>query len=267
MSESPAKPPLPPLPPLIESPSLDSVPDVVLPTEPLAVPPTVPLTVEYAMLDAAVDDIPLTTSDADEDDEPPLRPIDPALIYLILLAVVILGLNPLAPDVRYTLLWTVLIGVGLLSILLDRLEVEIPNAIDMLLGLGFGLLIGVPLLLIASPQLQRTSLFMFEGTSPAFAFQSLALAMPAGETLFFRGALQPTRGLLFTAIAASIWSLFVFFPQLHVTQFPLVAVVIGFAFVAVNFAYSYIKLRFGLFASWMCQIAINILLLFVVRFV
>ncbi len=214
----------------------------------------------------SVPDVTDDDSDADNDVIAASRPIDPALIYLVLLGVLVLGLGGMAPDVRYTLLWTVLIGVGVLAILFDRLEVEIPNAPDMLSGIGFGALIGLPLLVIAIPQLHQTSARMFAHTSDAFVFQSLALAMPAGETLFFRGAIQPTRGLLFTAVAASIWSALLFFPQLQVTEFPLVAAVIGFAFVVINFAYSYIKLRFGLFASWTCQITINLLLLFAARY-
>ncbi|MHB8626271.1 MAG: hypothetical protein ACYDBJ_14130 [Aggregatilineales bacterium] len=230
-------------------------------TTPKAQPAVVP-----PLVDSSTDvvDAPIT----ENDDEPSaFRPIDPALIYLILLGVTVLGLNPLAPDVRYTALWTILIVVALLAMLFDALEVEIPTAQDMAWGVGYGLLVGVPLLVIALPQLQRTSLTLFDRTSETLAFQSLVLIMPAAESLFFRGAMQPTRGLLFTAIAASIWSMIVFFPQLHVTEFPLVAAVIGFMFVVLNLLYSYVKRRFGLFASWTCQITINVLLLFVIRFI
>lgn len=202
----------------------------------------------------------------DDDDIPATRPVDPALLLLILFGVIVLGLRSLAPDVRYTAVWTVLIIIGVISILLDHLEVEIPNGTDMLWGISFGAIIGVPLLLIATPQLQRTSAAMFGRASDAYVFQSLALVMPAGETLFFRGAMQPTRGWLFTALAASIWSVIVFFPQLQVMEFPLVAAVIGFFFIVINFAYSYIKLRFGLFASWTCQIIVNLILLFATRY-
>ena len=204
---------------------------------------------------------------SDEDELPQIRPIDPALIYLILLGVTVLGLNSIAPDVRFTALWTILIIVGLLAILFDALEVEIPTAQDMGWGVGYGLLVGVPLLVIALPQLQRTSLALFDRNSQTLAFQALVLVMPAAESLFLRGAMQPTRGLLFTAMAASIWSMILFFPQLHVMEVPLVAAVIGFMFVVLSLLYSYVKRRFGLFASWTCQVTINVLLLFVVRFI
>jgi hypothetical protein len=197
---------------------------------------------------------------------PHSRPIEPALIYLILLAVMVLGLGGLAPAVRYTALWAVLIVVAIMAMLFDNLEVEIPTAPDMTWGIGYGLILGLPLLVIALPQLKHTSLLLFDQTADTLAFQSLAIIMPTAETLFFRGAMQPTRGLLFTALAGSAWSILMFFPQLHVVEAPLVAVVIGFAFVVLNFLYSYIKRRFGLFASWTCQITITVLLLFVCRF-
>lgn len=225
--------------------------------QPAAAPPSVDLPPDVA-------EVSITESD---DDLPPFRPIDPALIYLVLLGVTVLGLNSLAPDVRYTVLWTILIIVGQLALLFDALEVEIPTAQDMAWGVGYGVLVGVPLLVIALPQLQRTSLTLFDRTSETLAFQSLVLLMPAAESLFFRGAMQPTRGLLFTAFAASIWSMIVFFPQLHVMEFPLVAAVIGFMFIVLSLLYSYVKRRFGLFASWTCQVTINLLLLFVVRYI
>ncbi len=201
-----------------------------------------------------------------EDDLPVRRPIDPALIWLIVAAATLLGLGSVVPDVRYTALWTALIVIAILAILFDTLEIEIPTASDMAWGIGYGLLLGVPLVAIALPQLKRTSLAMFENTSESFVFQSLVLIMPTAESLFFRGAMQPTRGLLFTALAASAWSMLLFFPQLHVIEFPLVAVVIGFVFVVLNFVYSYLKRRFGLFASWTCQITVNVLVLFAVRY-
>lgn len=200
------------------------------------------------------------------DSIPHTRPIDPALVYIILLVVMVLGLGGLAPELRYTALWTTLIVVAVLAMLFDNLEVEIPTAPDMAWGIGYGLILGLPLLVIALPQLRHTSLLLFEQGADTLAFQSLVMVMPTAEALFFRGAVQPTRGLLFTALAGSAWSMLLFFPQLHVVEAPLVALVIGFAFIVLNFLYSYIKRRFGLFASWTCQITVNLLLLFICRF-
>ena len=225
-------------------------------------PLTSPASRSASLSDDPGDDDPAEIADV----LPRSRPIEPALVYLILLAVMVLGLGGLAPAVRYTALWTILIGMAILAMLFDNLEVEIPTAPDMAWGIGYGVILGLPLLIIALPQLQHTSLLLFDRTSDTLAFQSLAIVMPTAESLFFRGALQPTRGLLFAALAGSAWSMLLFFPQLHVVEAPLVAIVIGFAFVVLNFLYSYIKRRFGLFASWACQITITVLLLFVCRF-
>ncbi len=98
-------------------------------------------------------------------------------------------------------------------------------------------------------------------------FQALVFTMPLAETLFFRGAFQAARGIVFTTFAAGLWSIILFFPQLEVLKFPFVAVVIGLAFLFINFLYSYVRNRFGLFASWTCQIAVNLLVLFAARFI
>jgi hypothetical protein len=63
-----------------------------------------------------------------------------------------------------------------------------------------------------------------------------------------------------------VWTIVLFFPQMKIIDLPLLAIVVGICFVFVNFLYSYLRHRFDVFASWTCQITINLLLLFVVRF-
>jgi hypothetical protein len=103
--------------------------------------------------------------------------------------------------------------------------------------------------------------------SQVAVFQALAFTMPMAETLFFRGSLQSARSPIFTGIAAGIWTMALFFPQSDLFRFPLVAVVIGLCFLFINFLYSYLRHRFGLFAAWTCQIAVNLLLLFAARLI
>ena len=242
---------------LTSAPSLTSAPaNPAVSNPPVIKPSPVPPKVE-----PPADSVP-------EDDEvlPLERPIDPTLLLLLLIGVTIFGLSSLTVDARYTLVWTAMIAVGVLTLMLDRLPVEIPTAGDLLLGFGFGAILGFPLLALFSGGLAQTSNAILGNVSPAFAFQAFALVMPAAETLLFRGAVQATRGFLFAALAATVWNLVLFFPQLRVVEFPLVAGVIGAFFVAVNLLYSYLKLRFGLFAAWAAQIAINLLLLFGARF-
>ncbi len=202
----------------------------------------------------------------DEEAEPAPRAIDPAFAYIILLILALLGLTNLAADVRHTLLWSLLALVGLLAIILDKVSIEAPNVRNLLIGLGFGAIVGVPLMAVGAPQLQRISLSVFGRLPDSAVFQVLAFTMPLAETLYFRGAFQAARGLIFASAAGAVWSAALFFPQLEVLKFPFVAFVIALSFLIANFVYSYVRERFGLFASWSCQIAVNLLLLFVVRF-
>jgi hypothetical protein len=137
---------------------------------------------------------------------------------------------------------------------------------DVVIGIGFGILVGLPLLAIGAAQLKLVSLSVFKETSNASIFQMLAFTMPLAEGLYFRAAFQNARGPIFAGIAAGIWELALFFSQFDYLKLPLLAVVLGLAFLFVNALYSYVRQRFGFFASWTCQIVINLLLLFVVRF-
>jgi hypothetical protein len=200
------------------------------------------------------------------EDEGVPRTIDPAFVYIIFVIVTLMGLSRIAIDVRYTLIWTLMTVVAVAAVALDKVEVETLAMSNILIGLGFGALIGLPLLAIGGPQLQRVSTSVFGTTSQTSVFQMLAFTMPMAETLYFRGAFQAARGLIFTSVAAGLWSIIMFFPQLEVLKFPLVAIVIALCLVFANFVYSYLRERFGLFASWSCQIAVNLLLLFACRF-
>ncbi len=206
----------------------------------------------------------------DEELEAPHRAIDPAFVYLIFVVITLFGLSNVATDVRFTLLWSLLTAVAVLCITLDNVEIERIQLRHVAIGLGFGSLVGVPFLAIGAPQLQRFSIQIFgkpaDRSIEVAVFQMLAITMPLAETLFFRGAFQAARGLIFTCLAAGAWTIILFFPQLDVLKLPLLAVVFGLCFIFVNFLYSYVRERFGLFASWSCQITVNVLLLFVARF-
>jgi len=205
----------------------------------------------------------------EEDDfEPgPARKLDPVFVYFVLMVVVVLGLNSFAAEVRYTIVWSVMLLTALIAIIADKIAVAAPTMTELVAGIALGLLVGVPLVGIGAPLLQQVSIDIFGKTTDVAVFQTLAFTMPLAEGIFFRVAMQSARGAAFTSIAAGLWSIALFGPQLNVIKFPLVAVVIGLAFVFVNAIYSYARHRFGVFASWACQIVINLLLLFVVRFV
>ncbi len=201
----------------------------------------------------------------DEESEGPHRTIDPAFVYIVLVIMALIGLNNVPVDVRYTLVWTLLTVIAVVSIVVDRVAIEPPTLRNLLIGFGFGVLVGVPLLAVGIFQLKDISLKIFGKTSEALVFQTLVFTMPLAETLFFRGAMQAARSPIFTSITAGVWTMVLFFPQLDLAKYPLVAAVIGLCFLFANFLYSYLRHRFGLFAAWACQIAVNLLLLFAAR--
>lgn len=218
--------------------------------------------------------------DDDEGDDATPRPAyrgannDPTFGYLIALALAV-GLTPLLPenaDMRYTLVWGVMAGFGVLAWLLGsvtRIGQEAPE--DLAWGVVFGLIIGVPLLFMGGGTLSTTVKLLFDtGTSdaprllPAGAVLAyLVFVMPVAETLFFRGLLQETRPFWLVSILATVWSFLLFAPMLNITQYPGVGVLIGVALVLMNGMYSYVRDRNGVAAAWLCQITVNIVLLFV----
>ena len=190
-----------------------------------------------------------------------LLTLDPLFIYGIALVVTVLGLGGMPLETRLTLVWTALSALGFLAILVDEIEVWRPSVRDVAIGAGYAALVGAPIFVIGSAQLERIAGELFSGMSATSVFLLLIFAMPAAETLFFRGAFQAARGLVLSALAGGAWSCLLLLAGLNVTAYPFVALVIGLALVALNFLYSYLAAVYNLFSAWTCQIIMNVLLL------
>jgi len=189
---------------------------------------------------------------------------DPAFGYLIALALSI-GLTalPNSADLRYTLAWSVLALFGVLAWLLgngERIGQEKPE--NLAWGIIFGLIIGTPLYAFGGGILTTTVRLLFTDMQAGELLAYLVFVMPLAETLFFRGILQQNRSFAIVGILSSLWSIVLFFPVLGVVEYPGVAVVIGIALVLMNLTYSYVRRRNGLAAAWLCQIVVNLVLLF-----
>lgn len=189
---------------------------------------------------------------------------DPAFGYLIALALSI-GLTalPNSADLRYTLAWSVLALFGVLAWLLgngERIGQEKPE--NLAWGIIFGLIIGTPLYAFGGSILTTTVQLLFSGMQAGELLAYLVFVMPLAETLFFRGILQQNRSFALVGILSSLWSIVLFFPVLGVVEYPGVAVVIGIALVLMNMTFSYVRRRNGLAAAWLCQITVNLVLLF-----
>jgi hypothetical protein len=204
----------------------------------------------------------------DDDFGPPPRTIDPAFAYVVLSIIALLGLGGLAPDVRYTLLWTILALVSAASLALDRdrIKLEGLNFRQLVIGVGIGAAIGLPIVGVGFELLAKLSRDIFVGMNNTAVFQALAFVIPFAEGLFFRASLQSVRSAVFTGLAAGGWMVILFLPQLDALRFPGLAVVLSLCFVFVNILYSYVRHRFGFWSSWACQVTMGLMLLFVSRF-
>jgi membrane protease YdiL (CAAX protease family) len=197
--------------------------------------------------------------------------------FLIVVALAV-GLTPLLPtyaDMRYTIVWALMAGFGVLAWLLGgmtRIEQELPN--DLAWGVIFGLIIGAPLLLIGGSILATSVGLLFRSSiegailpmPSGMVLAYLIFAQPLAETLFFRGVLQETRPFWLVAVLSTVWSLVLFAPMLDLANYPGVGILVGVALVLMNVMYSYVRDRNGLAAAWLCQITVNIVLLFIPYF-
>ena len=198
------------------------------------------------------------------------RGTNDALFGFLLAVAVSIGLIPALPnnaDMRYTLAWGALAGVGVLAWLLgngDRIGQEEPENIGW--GVGFGLMISVPFALFFFDIFGRATALLFPyptkqlGTVLAY----LVFVMPLAETLFFRGLLQKRLEFYLVGGLAGLWSVVLFFPVMwgDVVSAPVVAVFLVIALFVLNVAYSYVRERNGLAAAWVCQIIANLALFF-----
>ncbi|MFZ4826059.1 MAG: type II CAAX prenyl endopeptidase Rce1 family protein [Phototrophicaceae bacterium] len=260
------------------------------PTPPSSSEPTFPMDMpndqgEYDLLIDPLQGLP----DLDPDTDPPVRigriPVpteettspepavnyrsatsDPLFGYAIALAVSF-GLTPLLPnglDLRYTLAWGLLATFGVVAWLLgngDQIRQEQPE--DLIWGGVIGIVTAVPLYLFGGKTLVTTTHLIFSEMSAGTLLAYLVFVMPLGETLFFRGILQKNRSLWIVGGQSTVWTLLLFFPTIHdLTNFWAVSVFIGISLAIVNVVYSWVRGRNGLAASWVCQITVNLILLY-----
>ncbi len=190
---------------------------------------------------------------------------DPVFGYLVAMALGI-GLMPLIPDqidLRYALVWTVMAGFGVMAWLLGTsARIWTESLENLSWGVVFGLIVGLPMLMVGGVTLRETAQRLFTGMSLGSVLAFLVFVIPLAETLFFRGVLQEGRSFWLVSILSSLWSFVVFFPMLDVRRYPGPVVIIGTALVMMNVIYAYVRRRNGLAAAWLCQIVVHVLLLF-----
>lgn len=189
-------------------------------------------------------------------------PLYPYLLYLAL-AIGTIFYGGIQPLTRYTILWTVLIGLGTFFTLVDAAEDAPPRRMapaNVGWGFSIGLVFALPLFILIGASLADIVRQIFPEVAPAAMFQSLAIVGPLGESLFFRGGLQERRGFG-TAVLAATVSGIVFFLPATISQ-PIYLIAISIFMMVLSGVYSFIRIQYGLTAATICQITVNLLLLF-----
>ncbi len=215
--------------------------------------------------------IPLRSEEPEEDEDAESRStrqdLDPVFGFVMAMALSV-GLTPLDDNLRYVALWAVLALMGGAAVVLGsgiRFRVTDPG--DLVWGIGLGAFSAGAILLVGYDTLKTVSERLFSDGDPqnplfpTWVFMAAVFAMPTGETLFFRGAMQRAHPIPVVAVLASAWAGLLFFPNLGLGDTPVVGVVFGTALVLLNFLYSYVHWRHGLAASFFCQVVAGSLLL------
>lgn len=187
-----------------------------------------------------------------------LAKLNPYLTFLVF-TVVGLGTLRIGMEARLLVLWLVLLGFCLLYAEGNSLLMEY-GLLNLGRGAAVGLVISLPLLLLAREALKTTSGRLFPLPSQAALFQSLVLLAVPIEGLYFRGFLQRERGLVSAALLYGLGEGILLLPG--VAGFPVVFAIVVAATALLGFVYGYVCQRYGLSASMSCHATVNLILLF-----
>lgn len=221
--------------------------------------------------EAIVDDANEDETLADTDEASPSyrgSSADPAFGFVLAIALSV-GLIPLLPvnaDLRYTIVWGTLAGVGVLGWLLgnaDRIGQETPDNVGW--GIAFGVMVSVPFMVFFTAEFGAASRLMFPEFGIGTVLAYLVFVMPLAETLFFRGSIQRRLDFWIVGGLGGIWSVILFFPVMwsRLSDAIAVAIFLAISLFVLSMMYSYVRLRNGLAAAWICQITANLILFFI----
>jgi hypothetical protein len=169
-------------------------------------------------------------------------------------------------EARYISLWSLLLIMGGALTLVDtRKRPGRITTSNLIWGLGIGCVIGLPLLILVAPGLSATCALLFPYTTAGSLFQTLVFLYPLSETIFFRGRLQQQHGMAISIAGAGISILLFFWPA--GSSEPIFLVFVAFFLTVLSGIYSYVRARYGLAASYACQVTLNLMLFFLPRLI
>ena len=187
-----------------------------------------------------------------------LANLDPYLTFLVF-AVVGLGTWRIGLEARLIILWLVLLGICLIYAEEKTIAMQY-GLVNLGRGAIVGLVISLPLLLLAKDALETASAQLFPLRSLAALFQNLVLLAVPIEGLYFRGYLQRERGLVVAALLYGLGQGILFLPGL--SGFPAVLIAVMVVMALLGFVYGYVCQRYGLSASMSCHAVVNLVVLF-----
>jgi hypothetical protein len=184
--------------------------------------------------------------------------VDVYLAYAVFVAVGVATWS-LDQSVRLTLMWLVLVVFALIHASARKLQFTYTFS-DLARGVVAGLLVSVPVLLLARDFLMITSQRLFLARDVMSLVWTAVLIMPAVEAIYFRGLVHKEKGL-WPAVLLYVGAGVVYFlPVTWSGHLPvLIALICGMGLL--GFVYSYVRAMYGLVSSLACQTAAHLVLL------
>jgi hypothetical protein len=182
-------------------------------------------------------------------------------VYLAFAIFVAAGVATWSLDqpVRLALMWLVLLAFAVSYGSAQKLQFSYTLA-DLARGAVAGLLVSVPVLLLARDFLVISSERLFPADDVLSMLWSVVLIMPAVEAVYFRGLVHKEKGLGSSVLLYVGAGVIYFLPVTWNEHLPiLVALVCGMGLL--GFVYSYVRGMYGLVSSLVCQMVTHAVLL------
>ena len=162
-------------------------------------------------------------------------------------------------SVRLALMWLALMAFALIHASAQKLQFTYTLA-DLARGVVAGLLVSVPVLLVARDFLVITSQRLFFSGDMMSLVWTAVLIMPAVEAIYFRGLVHKEKGL-WSAVLLYVGAGVVYFLPVTLSEHlpVLAALVCGMGLL--GFVYGYVRTMYGLVSSMVCQMAAHLMLL------
>ena len=181
-----------------------------------------------------------------------------AYLAFVIFGAVGVGTWRLDQLLRLTLMWLTLLTLTLVYGSGRRIQAAYGFS-DLGRGVVAGLLISLPVVLLARDFLYATSQRLFPMNTPLTLFWGLVLIMPVVEALYFRGFLQREKGLLSAVLLYAGTAALYLLPSTVGEYLPILAAFVA-AMGLLGFVYAYLYSMYGFAASLACQATVQFVL-------